>query len=181
MWFRPLLLLLPTLVLGGCVLGRAPEPKVPPARWTTSPNGEPLPFRAGQDDCRAAISAWFATADRNADGMVDIDEMVADAARWFAVADLDHDSQITADELSEVRRRLLPEPAPEAEAMPARGPDQGPPGRPQLGRSQARVDTVMQADANADFRVSAAEFRAFVIERMAGRAMTAAEAAKDCR
>lgn len=150
-------------LLGGCVLGRAPEPKTAPQLWTISPNGEPLPFRAGQDDCRSALAAWVARADTNGDGVIDVGEMQADAAGWFASADLDHDGQITSDELSSVRRAILPvaEPEPEPERVPGRPPV--------LRRPQARLDPVMQADANADFRVSAAEFRAYVAAQFAER------------
>lgn len=50
---RPLILSVAVLaLLTACGGGRAPEPKARPATSTTSPNGEPLPFRAGADDCR---------------------------------------------------------------------------------------------------------------------------------
>lgn len=178
MILRPLLLsVLSAVVLAGCVLGRPPEPKAPARQWVDSPNGEPLPFRAGQEDCRGALAAWFSRADRNGDGVVDIDEMQADAARWFAAADLNHDGQITADELTAMRQRLAPEPPPEAETAP--------PGRPRVGRPQARLDPVMQADANADFRVSAVEYRAYVAaqfaERASGAGLTQGETLKACR
>lgn len=151
-------------LLANCGGGRPPEPKAPPATSTTSPNGELLPFHAGADDCRGALAAWFGRADRNGDGMLDLAEMQADGDRWFAVADMDHDGQITSDELAAVRRQMLPDPEPEAEA------EHGvPPGRRAVPRSQARVDSVMQADANADFRVTAAEFRAYVTAQFAER------------
>lgn len=163
MALRPLLVLslIPVALLAGCLPGRAPETRGPAPAWVASPNGEPLPFRAGQEDCRGALAAWLARADGNGDGVVDMAEMQADAARWFAAADLDHDGQITADELTTVRQRLLPQAEPEPEA------ERAPPGRPRVGRPQARLDPVMQADANADFRVSAQEFRDHVAARFA--------------
>lgn len=177
---RRALILLPLMAaLAACAPARPPEPKARPATWTTSPNGEPLPFRAGADDCRGALAAWFGRADRNGDGALDLDEMLLDAERWFALADRDHDGQITAAELAQVRAQLLPEPEPEDE------PQAGvPPARRALPRSQARVDPVMQADANADFRVTAQEFRAHAAARFAERApggtLPQAQALDDC-
>lgn len=162
--FRPLTLSLSALlVLGGCVAGRAPEPMPAPQPWAISPHGEPLPFGAGRDDCRAALAAWFAGADTTRDGVLDLGEMQADGARWFALADLDHDGQVTSDELSTMRARLLPAAEPEPEAA------SGPPGRTAPRRSQVRLDPVMQADANADFRVSAQEFRVYVAAQFVER------------
>ncbi|MCR6630522.1 MAG: hypothetical protein NVV74_10995 [Magnetospirillum sp.] len=152
------------LALASCAPARPPAPKAPPQLWTVSPNGEPLPFRAGQDDCRGALAAWFARADANGDGVLDGGEMQTDAARWFGAADLDHDGQVTADELAAVRRQLLPAPEPEPEQ-----PRLGPRGREATLRSQARPDPVMQADSNADFRVSAQEFRSYVSAQFAQR------------
>ncbi|MGE5516435.1 MAG: EF-hand domain-containing protein [Bacteroidota bacterium] len=153
-------------LLAACAPAHPPEAKAPPPTSTTSPNGEPLPFRAGADDCRGALAAWFNRADRNGDGVLDLSEMQADADRWFALADRDHDGSITADELAEMRRQLVPESAAEPTPEPGRG---GPGHHTPLPRSQARVDAVMQADANADFRVSAAEFRAYVAAQFAER------------
>lgn len=187
---RPLiaLWLLPVLAVAACSAA-PPAPKAPPQRWSESPNGEPLPFGPGQEDCAAALGAWMTRADRNGDGLVDMDEMAADAARWFAIADQDHDGQVTADELSAVRRRLLPpEPEDDGAGKPGedraeaggRGPGGGGPGGRARLRSHVRLDPVMQADANADFRVTALEFRAFVIERMDGRSLTRAEMLRVC-
>lgn len=171
---------LAAILLVGCAPGRPPVPKAPPLTWTASPNGEPLPFRAGQDDCQGALAAWFDRADRNGDGRVDEDEMVADAARWFAIADVDHDGQITPGELAEVRARLLPPEPEDTEQGPPGGDGRGSGRAPRIPRPQARVDLVMQADANADFRVTAQEFRAWTIERMAGLALARPEALAAC-
>lgn len=168
-----LLPLLAAALLVGCAPARPPEPQAPPPTWTASPNGEPLPFRAGQDDCRGALAAWFDRADRDGNGTVDVGEMVADAARWFALADQDGDGQVTPGELAAIRARLLP---PEPDAADSAAPGRG----PRIPRSQVRVDPVMQADANADFRVTALEFRAWTMERLAGRALTRAEALAAC-
>lgn len=184
-----LLSLLPLALLAACMSGPPPEPKAPPQRWVESPNGEPLPFAPGQPDCAAALTAWMAQADKNGDGVADMDEMVTDAARWFAIADQDHDGQVTSDELAEVRRRLVPpEPAPQPESPPEAADDGrqgGPPGGgPGQGRarlrSNVRLDPVMQADANADFRVTALEFRTFVIDRMQGRSVSRTDLLRGC-
>lgn len=153
-------------LLAGCAPARPPEAKAPPATAATSPNGEPLPFRAGADDCRGALAAWFNRADTNADGVLSLSEMEADADRWFALADQDHDGQVTSDELAAVRRTLMPEPEPE----PDEQAEHAAPGRRRpLPRSQARLDLVMQADTNADFRVTAREFRDYVAARLTER------------
>lgn len=166
-------------LLAGCAPARPPEAKAPPATATTSPNGEPLPFRAGADDCRGALAAWFNRADTNADGALNLAEMEADADRWFALADQDHDGQVTSDELAAVRRRLVPEPEPDEQAEHAAAGRRTP-----LPRSQARLDTVMQADANADFRVTAREFRDYVAARFAERerngALSQSRVLEDC-
>lgn len=182
-----LLSLLPLTLLAACMSGPPPEPKAPPQRWVESPNGEPLPFAPGQPDCPAALTAWMAQADKNGDGLVDMDEMVNDAARWFAIADQDHDGQVTSDELAAIRHRLVP-PEPQPESPPETADDGrqgGPPGGgPGQGRarlrSNVRLDPVMQADANADFRVTALEFRTFVIDRMQGRSVSRTDLLRGC-
>lgn len=164
MWLRALLLSLSAVaLLSACDPRRPPVlAKAKPLTWATSPNGEPLPFKAGADDCRGALAAWFGRADRNGDGVLDLDEMQADAARWFAQVDQDHDGFVAAFELSAVRAQILPTPDPEPELQASL-----PPKRRLLPALQARVDPVMEADANADFRVSAQEFRTYVAARFA--------------
>lgn len=159
------LLSLSALLLSACGPVRPPIATARPLTWINSPNGEPLPFKAGADDCRGALAAWFARADRSGDGVLDQDEMQADAARWFAQADQDHDGFVAAFELSAVRAQILPTPEPEPERD-----GNLPPHRRQLPALQARLDPVMQADANADFRVTAEEFRTYVAAHFAERA-----------
>lgn len=176
---RALILPLAAALLAGCAPARPPEAKAPPATATTSPNGEPLPFRAGADDCRGALAAWFLRADSNGDGTLSLAEMEADADRWFALADQDHDGQVTSDELAAVRRALVPEPDPDTPV------DHVTPGRrTPVPRSQVRLDPVMQADANADFRVTAREFRDYVAARFAerepGSPLTQPHVLEDC-
>lgn len=182
-----LLLLLTALVLAACAPSRSGPPEREQPRAAVTPNGEPLALIPGPDGCRDALAAWFATTDANGDGVLDIAEMQADGARWFALADIDHDGEITADELTTIRLRINP--LPELEPIHARpgegeGPGGGPGGGRGRARSQSQVDPVMAADANADFRVTAAEFRAHVTARTEARAggiVTAAQVQDACR
>ena len=145
-----------------------PLPKAPPPVSVNSPNGEPLPLKAGQDDCRGALAAWFAKADTNGDGVLDQAEYLADAERWFANADLDHDGQITPDELATIRNRLAPEPEAAADdpENARRSHNMALLRRP----SQVRTEPVMEADTNADFRVTKTEFRTWALSQFAARA-----------
>lgn len=154
------------LLLAGCAPGRPAMRPLAPVP-TASPNGEPLPLQPGPDGCRAALTGWFARADANNDGVLNLAEMQADAERWFAQADLDHDGTITADELTIIRNRINPPAEPEE---PSRiRPDPRKEERTGVRPRHSQLDPVMEADANTDFRVSAAEFRAHVESRFAAR------------
>lgn len=186
-----LLPLFAILVLAACAPSRSGPPGQEQPRTAVTPNGEPLPMIPGPDGCRDALAAWFATADANGDGVLDLSEMQADGARWFAVADLDHNGEVTADELTTVRLRInpLPELEPLQGGPDGDGPGRGGPGRGGAGergraRSQSQADPVMAADANADFRVTTAEFRAHVTARTEARAggiVTAVQVQDACR
>lgn len=177
---HPLLLtVLTVLILSGCASPR-PEHERPQAAVT--PNGEPLPIRPGPDGCRAALADWFAKADTDHDGILNRAEITADAERWFSLADANQDGEITSDELTAIRLRINPLPPLDEHGKGPRdggGPDRGR-DMPQRGRSQIQIDPVMAADANADFRVTRAEFLASVATR-ADSAPTLDKVQDSCR
>lgn len=71
-----------------------------------SPMGEPYRARTVTDD---TLADWFARVDRNHDGTISADEMVADAERFFATLDTSHDGQIDPDELAQYEWEIAPE------------------------------------------------------------------------
>ena len=71
-----------------------------------SPMGEPFRAHSATDD---TLADWFLKADRNHDGILSLDEMVADAERFFATLDTDHDSQIDPEELAQYEYEIAPE------------------------------------------------------------------------
>ena len=71
-----------------------------------SPMGEPFRARTATDD---TLARWFNQADRNQDGVLTPDEMVADAERFFATLDTNHDGQIDPDELAKYEWEIAPD------------------------------------------------------------------------
>ena len=71
-----------------------------------SPMGEPFRSHNPVDD---GLADWFHKADRNHDGVITEDEMVADAERFFAVLDTNHDGQIDPDEIDHYEWEIAPE------------------------------------------------------------------------
>lgn len=71
-----------------------------------SPMGEPFRARNASDD---TLADWFRQADRNHDGILTVDEMVADAERFFAKLDTNHDGQIDPDELAHYEYDVAPD------------------------------------------------------------------------
>lgn len=71
-----------------------------------SPMGEAFRSHSASDD---TLADWFRQADRNHDGVLTQDEMIADADRFFATLDLDHDGQIEPEELVRYEWQLAPE------------------------------------------------------------------------
>lgn len=71
-----------------------------------SPMGEPFRAHTPTDD---TLADWFAKADRNHDGILTADEMVADAERFFAALDTNHDGQIDPDELAQYEYDIAPD------------------------------------------------------------------------
>ena len=112
-----------------------------------SPMGEPFRAHSQTDD---TLANWFRKADRNGDGVLTQDEMVADAERFFKQLDTDGSGEIDPDELSNYeyeiapdvqvnsRRRPAPgEPPPKADASQREGA--GSPGR-RNGRERLELD-----------------------------------------
>ena len=71
-----------------------------------SPMGEPYRARTINDD---TLARWFAQADRNHDGALTPDELVADGDRFFATLDTNHDGQIDPDELVQYEWEIAPD------------------------------------------------------------------------
>lgn len=71
-----------------------------------SPMGEPFRAHSPTDD---TLADWFYKADLNHDGVLTVDEMVADAERFFAKLDSDHDGEIGPDEIASYEYEVAPE------------------------------------------------------------------------
>jgi Ca2+-binding EF-hand superfamily protein len=71
-----------------------------------SPMGEPFRARTPTDD---TLADWFNQADRNHDGVLTVDEMIADAERFFAKLDTDHDGEIGPEEIARYEYDIAPE------------------------------------------------------------------------
>lgn len=165
---RALLLLPLALSLAGCGGGRD---KLPNIRYAAvSPAGELLAAPTMDADAyRAAMLGWFDRADTSHDGRLDAAEMRADAERAFKLYDQNGDGFVTSAEMTAYRVNSP------YRVPPVQGGGRIRPGRLNLtadeadtasrdsqGRPQYRmgIDPVMSADANADFRVTLAEFLA---------------------
>ena len=118
-----------------------------------SPMGEPFRARTAADD---TLADWFAKADRNHDGVLTADEMVADAERFFATLDTNHDGQIDPDELAQYEydiapdvqvmsktRRLPGQPTPVARRDSAEGSDDDSADAPRKDRRRDRGDEMV--------------------------------------
>ena len=71
-----------------------------------SPMGEPFRAHSKADN---TLALWFHQADRNGDGLLTPDEMVADADRFFAKLDADHNGAIEPEELIAYEWEVAPE------------------------------------------------------------------------
>jgi Ca2+-binding EF-hand superfamily protein len=71
-----------------------------------SPMGEPIRARTPNED---TLARWFYQVDRNRDGFLTPDELVADAQRYFAILDTNNDGQIDPDELAHYEWTIAPE------------------------------------------------------------------------
>jgi len=141
-----------------------------------SPMGEPYRAHSTSED---ALALWFARADRNRDGAITSDEMMAAADRFFASLDTDHDGEIDPDELNQYELEVAPEIQTAMKTM--RAPGSAKPRRREgiddmLGltgalQGAARYgllnipEPVAAADTDFDRGVSLSEFRAAAARR----------------
>ena len=71
-----------------------------------SPMGEPFRARSRDDD---TLGRWFSQADRNHDGTITPEEMLADAERFFATLDIDGNGEIDPEELAHYEYEVAPD------------------------------------------------------------------------
>ena len=83
-----------------------------------SPMGEPFRAHSKTDD---TLADWFRKADRNGDGVLTSDEMVADADRFFASLDTDGNGEIDPDELANYEYEIAPDVQVNSRRRPAPG------------------------------------------------------------
>lgn len=104
----PLSPLLLAMLLSGAPAGSQAPITVTGHPWAPfiSPMGEPFRPKNRNDD---TLADWFYGADRNRDGVLTSEEMVADATRFFAKLDSNHDGQIDPDELAAYEYQIAPE------------------------------------------------------------------------
>lgn len=154
-----------------------------------SPMGEPIRARTRNED---TLARWFNQVDRNHDGFLTSDELVADAERYFAMLDTNNDGQIDPDELQRYEWRVAPEIQVNSRLRRARAPGEKPDqadsaaaGEEKEGRKRrsdrdnndygpqgaARYallnipEPVAQADADLNRAISLQEFRQAALER----------------
>jgi hypothetical protein len=101
MRFLPLL----SILVPFAVLAQDAPPRPAPTRLFIAPSGEP--FRAPLD-APYPLTTWFAGADHNHDGRVDLTEFTWDFDRFFDSLDTDHDGTLRSDEI-ERYERMVPE------------------------------------------------------------------------
>lgn len=112
---------LPALFLASLLAAGEPQPVVVTGHfWAPfiSPMGEPFRPRAAGDDM---LAAWFRQADRNADGVLTVEEMQADADRFFATLDTDGDGRIGSEELQHYEWEVAPDVQLMSRTRPAAG------------------------------------------------------------
>ena len=103
---------LPLVLLASSMAAAQVTPKYPITvtghQWAPfiSPMGQPFRAHSATDD---TLADWFNQADRNRDGVLTQDEMIADAERFFASLDTNHDGQIDPDELAQYEYDIAPD------------------------------------------------------------------------
>jgi hypothetical protein len=104
-------MLLPAFILPLLAAAETPDTRpvvVTGHAWAPfiSPMGEPFRARSATDD---TLARWFLQADRNHDGALTPDEMLADAERFFATLDADGNGEIDPDELAHYEYEIAPD------------------------------------------------------------------------
>lgn len=105
---RPLVPLFALLALAACATGRGEDDETfdPGPAVFISPSGEPFrPTPSGP----APMPAWFAGADANHDGALDLAEFRADALRVFRLVDADGNGEVRGLEIDRYERDIAPE------------------------------------------------------------------------
>jgi hypothetical protein len=105
--------ILPALLLAAALAAPGPAkiskdaPACPPAdakQLFVSPMGEPFRARGGDP-----VALWFAQADGDVSGTLEIAEFTADAARFFKRIDTNSDGELVPDEITAYERDVAPE------------------------------------------------------------------------
>jgi EF hand domain-containing protein len=153
--------------LAACGGHDEPPPELgSPGRPLFSPNGEPLSGGPlGRPPCAEALSRWFDRVDANHDGIIDLDEYLADARRQFTAMDLDGDGFITPVELDTYR---APYGAAPVQNPPKDGKASRDDERKAANTSAQQPDPVMAADTSLRYRVSLPDFLAYARRRFTG-------------
>lgn len=76
------------------------------ARLFVSPAGEPFRRHEGGP---CPLDIWFANADRDHDGVLDMAEFQADAGRFFGTLDVNGDDMLGPEEVERYEKTILPE------------------------------------------------------------------------
>lgn len=121
-----------------------------------SPMGEAFRPKTRDDD---TLADWFYKVDRNRDGFITPDEMIADAERFFATLDTNHDGQIDPDELAAYEYQVAPEIQVNAKTKPLPGHVAQLP-RNTDDDNQAAEDSDADADAGKRHRKSREDYGA---------------------
>lgn len=159
------------LIAGAAALQTPAAATTPPApafgKVFLSPMGEPYYGRTPNED---GLIPWFQQADRNRDGVLTSDEMVADAQRFFEVLDSNHDGEIDPDEIARYEEQT---PQVRAQSiitttdLPGGGEDVKVDNESRAGRFGLLTipQPVTSADTNFDRGVSPAEFAKAAADR----------------
>jgi hypothetical protein len=109
------------MTMAGVAMAQAPKPAPPLAPQSVhserievqahrqlfiAPSGEPFRAIAGAP---YPVAAWFAQADANHDGRIDLGEFNADFMRFFDRLDTNHDGMLSSAEIKAYETNIAPE------------------------------------------------------------------------